>query len=289
MLVCGAVVHLLGKTFVFADDNPNEPEVTDKVYFDIEIGGEKVGRIVIGLFEKIVPKTARNFKTLAIGDQTADGKKMTYKGSKFHRVVKDFVIQGGDVIVGDGTGSYSIYGKRFPDENFKLKHYGAGWVSMANAGKDTNGSPFFITTKEARMVDGDCVVFGKVLNGMKVVRKIDNSKTTGEEVRPVIDMVIASSGTIPLDRPFRVKTESAPAPFRAPCVHYAFQPPQPLTHARTTTTTTTIPRTHSPVRAPCVHYAFQLPQLLPLVPIALSVPPAYATPSNYHNHYSSYP
>lgn len=178
-----------------------ETTVTNKVFFDVEINGEAVGRIVIGLFGDTTPRTVENFVALAEG---RDG--MGYKQSSFHRAIKDFMIQGGDIVNHDGTGSQSIYGETFPDENFILNHYGPGWVSMANKGVDTNGSQFFITTDAASWLDGRHVVFGKVIEGMDVVRAVENVPTDSFD-GPTQECVIVDSGIIPVTEPFVISKD----------------------------------------------------------------------------------
>jgi len=174
-----------------------EPEITHKVYFDVKIGNKDAGRIVMGLFGEDVPKTVANFYHLCVGDKgtTKDGKhKLHYEGSSFHRVIPNFMIQGGDFTMHNGMGGASIYGEKFADENFKLKHMGAGYLSMANAGPNTNGSQFFITTVKTSWLDGRHVVFGKVIEGMDIVTKIE--ALGSQSGKPSKKITIAKSGSL---------------------------------------------------------------------------------------------
>merc|ERR1712124_204037 len=183
----------MGKIIEFARiktmANPN-------VFFDVTIGGQAAGRITMELYADVVPKTAENFRALCTGEKGMgrSGKPLHFKGSSFHRVITQFMCQGGDFTKGNGTGGESIYGDKFADENFTLKHTGPGILSMANAGPNTNGSQFFLCTVETKWLDGKHVVFGSVTNGMEVVKAVEAvGSQSGKTSKPV---VIADCGQI---------------------------------------------------------------------------------------------
>lgn len=172
-------------------------------YFDITIGDRALERVVIELFVDKVPITCNNFRSLCLGDKAPDGAKkipgtdtpMTYVGSSFHRVIPDFMIQGGDFTNHNGTGGVSIYGAQFDDENFDYKCDSPGLLAMANRGPNSNGSQFFITCTPCPHLDGKHVVFGRVVQGMNAVRRIEHTPT-GDQDRPRTSVRVADSGVL---------------------------------------------------------------------------------------------
>ncbi|KAL0958484.1 hypothetical protein HGRIS_000623 [Hohenbuehelia grisea] len=159
------------------------------VFFDITIDDAPAGRITFKLYDDVVPKTTKNFRELATGQHG-----FGYEGSSFHRVIPNFMLQGGDFTKGNGTGGKSIYGEKFADENFKIKHTKPGLLSMANAGKNTNGSQFFITTVVTSWLDGAHVVFGEVVEGLDLVKKIEALGSQSGALKKKV--TIAKSGTV---------------------------------------------------------------------------------------------
>lgn len=195
-----ATVSLASKTATPHSGNPDEEVITSKVFFDISIDGKHAGRFLFGLFGKTVPRTVENFRALATGEKiNAVGKRIGYKGSRFHRVIKDFMIQGGDFTHGNGRGGESIYGAKFEDENFKIRHTRRGLLSMANAGPNTNGSQFFITSVPTPWLNNRHVVFGTLIpshpDNEKLMKMIEDLPKNAND-DPKVKVVITKCGEI---------------------------------------------------------------------------------------------
>ena len=173
-----------------------QSESNPKVFFDITIGGQSAGRVTMELYANVVPKTAENFRALCTGEKGVgkSGKPLHFKGSSFHRVITEFMAQGGDFTAGNGTGGESIYGMKFPDENFNVKHTKRGDLSMANAGPNTNGSQFFLCFIPCQWLDGKHCVFGSVIDGLQVLDSLESmGSSTGATKAPC---VIADCGQL---------------------------------------------------------------------------------------------
>nr|AAZ66132.1 cyclophilin [Sterkiella histriomuscorum]AAZ66134.1 cyclophilin [Sterkiella histriomuscorum] len=169
-----------------------------RVFFEIEIGGKPQGKIVMELFKNVTPRTAENFRQLCTGEsgkRSSNGKVLSFKNSVFHRVIREFMMQGGDFTAFNGSGGESIYGRTFPDENFKLKHTQKGLLSMANAGKNTNGSQFFITYAVTPHLNGKHCVFGKVESGYDICQKIERLRCDRND-KPQEKVVIVNCGEV---------------------------------------------------------------------------------------------
>ncbi|KAI0030478.1 40 kDa cyclophilin [Vararia minispora EC-137] len=182
-----------------SDTIPTDRPVT---FFDVAIDAKPIGRVIFSLYNDLVPKTAENFRALCTGEKGVgqSGKPLHYKGSSFHRVIPKFMIQGGDFTAGNGTGGESIYGEKFEDEAFPVKHTKPFLLSMANAGPNTNGSQFFITTVSTPHLDDKHVVFGEVIKGKSIVREIENYPT-GTQDKPVKPVTIVDCGQLSADDP----------------------------------------------------------------------------------------
>ncbi|XP_059060505.1 peptidyl-prolyl cis-trans isomerase, rhodopsin-specific isozyme-like isoform X1 [Achroia grisella] len=176
--------------------------VTDQVYLDIRDENKDLGRVVIGLFGDLAPKAVKNFKVLATNGING----MSYKGTSFNRIIKRFMIQGGDVVSDDGTGSVSIYGESFEDENLDTQHSSAGFVSMANKGRNTNGCQFIITTIGTPWLDNLHTIVGKIVEGQNVVHVVEHTPTDAQD-RPTRRVYIADCGLLPTPQPFYVSDD----------------------------------------------------------------------------------
>ena len=172
----------------------NFEDVNSQPYFDINIGDTYLGKIVFQLFDDEVPITCKNFRYLC-SHGVLDKSKPSYQDTIFHRVIKDFMVQGGDITKGDGTGGYSIYGEKFNDENFNLTHNQPGMLSMANSGPNTNNSQLFITIKKTPWLDNKHVVFGIIISGFDIIKKIESYETNDTD-KPKDDIIIKKCGLI---------------------------------------------------------------------------------------------
>ena len=200
MSALAAAAKSASQLFSFAE-NANTADETyhnPRVFIDVQIGGRRAGRLVIELFADVVPRTAENFRCLCTGERglgMKSGKALHLRNTIFHRVIKGFMMQGGDFQNMNGTGGESIYGGKFEDENFDMVHNGAGVLSMANAGKNTNGSQFFVTFRKTEHLDGKHVVFGRVVEGMELIYEIEQCET-GDGDRPLDPIIVAKCGEL---------------------------------------------------------------------------------------------
>jgi peptidyl-prolyl isomerase D len=192
-----------------ADEGATPAAANSVVFFDITIGNKPVGRITMRLYDDLVPKTAENFRALCTGEKGLGkaGKPLHYKGSTFHRVIKGFMVQGGDFTKNNGTGGESIYGEKFEDEAFPKKHDRPFLLSMANAGPNTNGSQFFLTTVPTPHLDDKHVVFGEIIGGKSVVRQIENERTEPGD-KPMHTVVISDCGELTGDAAAAAETKA---------------------------------------------------------------------------------
>ena len=199
MCFCACFCAVLLVTAPVQAIEASRAKVTKQVYFDIAVDGKPAGRIVVGLFGDDVPRTVENFRALCTGEKGTgkSGRPLHYKGSIFHRVIPEFMLQGGDFTDFNGRGGESIYGRTFADENFKFSHDQPGVLSMANSGPNTNGSQFFLTTVATPWLDGKHVVFGRVLSGMPLVKSIESMGSRSGQTRQQI--AIVNSGELKPD------------------------------------------------------------------------------------------
>ena len=173
--------------------------VTHEVYFDIQVDGKDSGRVTVGLFGTVVPETVHNFVDIAAGTvEGEDGTALTYTGNSFHRIIPNFMAQAGDITNGDGTGGMSIFGRKFPDENFLLSHDRDHVLSMANSGADTNGSQFFITFQKTPWLNGKHVVFGEVIDGFETLHAME--AVGSPNGKPKKSVLIKAAGVIDKSR-----------------------------------------------------------------------------------------